>query len=77
MADGPTIQFASGEALKGGVTLARILDAAERIDFPVPVVLMSYVNPLMAYGRDALMRKLAAAGQSLPKDLFTRRGPAS
>ncbi len=63
MADGTTIQRASFAALAAGVTLPWILEqlrSAPRA--PTPVLLMSYLNPLLAFGIDALPRAAAAAG---------------
>src|SRR5437660_7377888 len=50
LADGPTIQRASEVALAQGMTLAGVLDLVRRAALPVPVVLMTYVNPVLAYG---------------------------
>jgi hypothetical protein len=55
MADGVTIQRSSMGALAQGVTLHWIIN--ELADMPpvkAPLVLMSYTNPLLAYGLDAL-----------------------
>ena len=64
MADGLTIQRSSHTAIENGVTLRWILDslegAAETID--APVVLMSYLNPLLALGLEALAERAARAG---------------
>jgi len=64
MADGTTIQRASFAALTHGVTLAWILAELESLESrPVaPILLMSYLNPLLAFGLDALPRAAAAAG---------------
>lgn len=52
MADGPTIQRSSQRALENGVTLQNVIDLAasfrQRSD--VPVVLFSYLNPVMRFG---------------------------
>ena len=64
IADGPTIQYASQVALEGGVSLADILDALESTDLPCPLILMSYLNPLLAYGRGRLFPAMKAAGAS-------------
>jgi tryptophan synthase alpha chain len=66
MADGVTIQRASRVALEGGVTLASILEevAAGRGTIDAPIVLMSYLNPLLAYGVARLAADAAAAGVS-------------
>src|SRR4029453_12205887 len=55
MADGVTIQRSSHTALTQGVTLRWILEeltAMPRVD--APLLLMSYLNPLLAYGLDEL-----------------------
>jgi tryptophan synthase alpha chain len=64
MADGTTIQRASFVALGDGVTLAWILAELESLEtrHAAPIVLMSYLNPLLAYGLDRLPRDAAAAG---------------
>jgi tryptophan synthase alpha chain len=55
MADGITIQRASHAALASGVTLRWILTELQRAgELAAPVVLMSYLNPLLAYGLDRL-----------------------
>jgi tryptophan synthase alpha chain len=63
MADGMTIQRSSFEALQKGVSLKWIfdqLDAAGGID--APLVMMSYLNPLLAFGYDRLAKRAVAAG---------------
>ncbi len=50
MADGLTIQRASQAAIASGVTLTWILDQIEHVDASAPLVLMSYLNPLLAFG---------------------------
>jgi len=64
MADGTTIQRASFAALANGVTLPWILQELGRRPEPrtTPLVLMSYLNPLLSYGLDKLPRDAAAAG---------------
>ncbi len=62
IADGPTIQAASRRALGEGADLGRILDAFSGCTARAPRVLMSYVNPLLAYGRDRLLDDLQEAG---------------
>ena len=64
MADGMTIQRSSFEALQKGVSLKWIFDqldsAKGQID--APLVMMSYLNPLLAFGYDALAERALAAG---------------
>lgn len=66
MADGITIQRSSQHALEKGVSLSWILDELARRDFELtaPVILMSYLNPLLAYGYDALAERAAKVGVS-------------
>ena len=62
MADGPTIQAASRRALDNGVTLPWILERLETLEPAAPILLMSYLNPLLAYGLDRLARDAHRAG---------------
>ncbi len=64
MADGATVQRASFAALADGVTLPWILDELKSIDPPhaAPILLMSYLNPLLAFGLEQLPRAAARAG---------------
>ena len=64
MADGVTIQRSSQHAIEHGVSLGWILAELERRDFELtaPVLLMSYLNPLLAFGFDALAARAASAG---------------
>ncbi|WP_461412052.1 tryptophan synthase subunit alpha [Gemmatimonas sp.] len=60
MADGPVIQQSSQIALDHGITLARTLDIVQAAAVDVPIVLFSYLNPIIAGGSDALIRARAA-----------------
>lgn len=64
MADGVTIQRSSQHAIERGVSLTWILDELERRDFELttPVLLMSYLNPLLAFGYGALAARAAEVG---------------
>ncbi len=66
LADGVTIQRASRVALQRGTSLAWILDALERERdrLRAPRLLMSYVNPLYAFGFERLAQRAAQAGVS-------------
>lgn len=52
LADGPTIQAASERALKAGATLDRVLETVQRLrrECSVPLVFMTYYNPVLQYG---------------------------
>jgi tryptophan synthase alpha chain len=61
--DGPVIQRASDIALANGVRTRDTLRIIEAVAAAgVPVVLMTYWNPIERYGVDAFARDLAAAG---------------
>jgi tryptophan synthase alpha chain len=64
VADGPTIQRASHTALEHGVSLGWTLDAlrAFRLRHDVPVVLFSYLNPILRHGVDRFVADATAAG---------------
>lgn len=62
LADGPTIQGAGQRALQAGVTSQDVLDMAERLRGGPPVVIMTYLNTVLAPGVERFMRRLADAG---------------
>ncbi len=62
IADGPTIQLSSQVALKAGARLEVLLERLARVRVPQPLVAMSYLNPLLAFGRERLLQGLRAAG---------------
>ena len=63
MADGVTIQRSSQAALKQGVSLRWILAELRAMQRPAaPLILMSYLNPLLNYGYERLAQDAAAAG---------------
>lgn len=64
VADGPTIQKASVRALKGGVTLENIFALAERLrkKIEIPLIIMTYYNPVYVMGVENFVKKAAAAG---------------
>jgi tryptophan synthase alpha chain len=66
MADGVTIQRSSEAAIKNGVSLHWILDelAARAESASTPILLMSYLNPLIAFGYDRLAARAAEVGVS-------------
>jgi tryptophan synthase alpha chain len=56
MADGPVIQASSQRALELGMNFDRLLETVQRAKTRIPLVLFSYLNPILAAGRDALTR---------------------
>ncbi len=60
VADGPIIQASSSTALANGVTLDISLELLRQAHVSVPVVLFTYLNPLLAAGPEVLTRAVAA-----------------
>jgi tryptophan synthase alpha chain len=56
MADGAVIQASSQKALENGVRLDGVLDIVSRAGLGIPIVLFSYLNPLLRGGPEALQR---------------------
>jgi tryptophan synthase alpha chain len=65
MADGPVIQASSQRALEHGMTLDRVLALITQSALKVPVVLFSYLNPILAAGDDVLARAAQAGAHGL------------
>ena len=64
IADGPVIQASSAAALARGMTLGRALALAAELGVDVPLVVMSYVNPLLAMGVATFTHAAVRAGVS-------------
>lgn len=64
VADGPTIQRSSQRALDNGVTLPWVLDQLHtfRQKHDVPVVLFTYLNPVLRYGTERFLGDATGAG---------------
>lgn len=64
LADGPTIQRASEEALRGGVTLRKVLEFVKEVreESKIPLVLMTYYNPVFKYGDEKFITDAVQAG---------------
>lgn len=62
LADGPTIQRSTHEALRQGMTLAGTLELIERARARRPVVVFSYLNPILRYGLDRFLREATDLG---------------
>lgn len=64
LADGPTIQSSSTEALKNGMTseilFKQLRDIRKTVS--IPLILMGYFNPIMQYGVEAFCKKCADVG---------------
>ena len=64
LADGPVIHAAATTALAAGVTLADVVALGSQLARRVPVILMCYVNPILARGLDRFADMLRDAGIS-------------
>jgi tryptophan synthase alpha chain len=64
LADGPVIQRAGERAIRGGTTLARVLEtvATARSEVALPIALLTYYNPVLAFGLPAFAKTAADAG---------------
>jgi tryptophan synthase alpha chain len=64
MADGLAIQASYERALKAGATMRGVIDAVRRIRArcELPLLLFTYLNPVLSYGVEAFARDAAAAG---------------
>ena len=64
IADGPVIQRGAERSLKAGTTVHRVLEMAAEIRkvSEIPLLLFTYLNPVLRYGLDALARDAVAHG---------------
>jgi tryptophan synthase alpha chain len=64
VADGPTIQAAGLRALESGATTETVLEVVRGLkrEYPVPLVLMGYYNPILRFGEGAFCTAAAECG---------------
>lgn len=62
--DGGVIQEASRRALEAGATPSAIMQAVADAELPVPVAVMTYMNPVISSGFDRFLGEAARAGVS-------------
>jgi tryptophan synthase alpha chain len=65
LADGPVIQHATQVALENGITVRKSLDALKKLrrrGVEIPLILMGYYNPMLAYGLDKFLQDSVSAG---------------
>ena len=80
LADGPTIQESSTQALHNGMTTQVLFDqlAAIRKTVSIPLVIMGYYNPMLQFGMENFCQKCAEIGidgliiPDLPVDVYAR-----
>jgi len=65
LADGPVIQHATQIALEKGITIKKSLEAVRELrkrGVDIPLILMGYYNPMLAYGLEEFVRDAKDAG---------------
>ena len=65
LADGPVIQHATQIALENGITVRKSLEAVKKLrarGVDIPLILMGYYNPMLAYGLEKFVRDAIEAG---------------
>lgn len=65
LADGPTIQMTSFEALKNGMSVSTAMEIGKEIrecDGEAPLIFMGYFNPFLRYGTAKLLQDMNASG---------------
>ena len=78
LADGPTIQASSTQALKNGMTTSILFKQLKDIrkTVQIPLIIMGYFNPILQYGVEAFCKKCAETGidgliiPDLPVDVY-------
>src|SRR5207249_940801 len=78
LADGPTIQRTTQTALEQGMTVPRVLELIRDAALAVPVIIMTYLNPVLAYGVERFAKAAHDAGAAgvLLTDLPVGADPA-
>ncbi|MGB5171347.1 MAG: tryptophan synthase subunit alpha [Eudoraea sp.] len=78
LADGPTIQESSTQALVNGMNTEQLFDQLEHIrkSISIPLIIMGYFNPVLQYGVEAFCKKCSEIGidglilPDLPLDVY-------
>lgn len=85
LADGPTIQASSTQALHNGMTTQVLFNQLENIreSVKIPLIIMGYFNPILQYGVEEFCKKCAAIGidgliiPDLPVDVYAEQYKAT
>src|SRR5690554_2801940 len=78
LADGPTIQASSTQALKNGMSSEKLFDQLKDIrkSVQIPLIIMGYFNPILQYGVEDFCKKCQQIGidgliiPDLPVDVY-------
>jgi len=81
LADGPTIQASSAQALKNGMTTEVLFNQLKDIrkTVSIPLIVMGYFNPMLQYGMEAFCKKCQEIGidgliiPDLPVDVYNEQ----
>lgn len=81
LADGPTIQASSTQALKNGMTTDLLFNQLKDIrkTVSIPLIIMGYFNPMLQYGVEAFCKKCQEIGidgliiPDLPVDVYNEQ----
>ncbi|MEZ4686010.1 MAG: tryptophan synthase subunit alpha [Bacteroidia bacterium] len=79
LADGPTIQESSSIALQNGISIDLIFEQLASYDGNMPLVMMSYLNPVLQYGMERFLKRCVEAGVSgvilpdLPPEIYQKQ----
>ena len=81
LADGPTIQASSTQALKNGMTTEILFNQLKdiRTTVSIPLIIMGYFNPILQYGVEAFCKKCQEVGidgliiPDLPVDVYNEQ----
>lgn len=79
IAEGPVIQEADERALAAGCTIDKLFDAVKEVrdQIKVPLVFMTYINPIYTYGKEKFMKRCAECGMAgiiVPDMPFEEKG---
>ena len=82
IAEGPVIQEADERALAAGCTLDKLFDAIKEVkdEIHIPMVFMTYVNPIFTYGKEKFMQRCVECGMAgviVPDVPFEEKGELS
>lgn len=85
LADGPTIQASSTQALKNGMTSELLFEQLKNIraSVNIPLIIMGYFNPMYQYGVEAFCKKCQEIGidgliiPDLPVDVYHEKHKAT
>jgi tryptophan synthase alpha chain len=64
VAEGPVIEAADERALRGGCTVDKLFEMVKEIDVKIPLLFMTYYNPIFGYGSERFVENCVKSGIS-------------